>query len=83
MFSFSLSLCLCLCLSLSLSLSIDISLALSVVSVFAEFGKVSHIPLCDAVMSVLTRHSDKEIVVQKSLSAVGFLALSHPDNNVL
>jgi hypothetical protein len=50
------------------------------VGTFADNGKLSHTPVCDAIMTAVMRHAENPSVVKYSLSAVGSLALSHPDN---
>lgn len=52
------------------------------ISVFADIGKLSHLELCDSVLTMLTRHMDKDYVLMRGLQAVGKLADCHPDNKV-
>lgn len=51
-------------------------------SVFAEYGHLSHGALCDAVMTTLTRHIDKEIVIMRALHAIGKLGEFNAENKV-
>ena len=49
---------------------------------FAEHGQLEHLSLCDTVLTTLTRHMDKEIVLMQALIAIGKLAGVNNENKV-
>ncbi len=52
------------------------------ISMFANIGKLPHMNICDLILAVLEKHEDNDVVLQKTLQAVGSLARTNLENNV-